>query len=90
MLRLVVQNFLIKILREFILLRNFIPSSNAAVQAINAAYAELTFVSATANPLWVFGDVASDDAASGNPAASPDAATIDNFSYSTYQFSFIK
>lgn len=60
----------------------FYTSSNAAVEAINAAYVELTFVSATANPLWVFGDVASDDAASGNPAASPDAATIDNFSYS--------
>jgi len=57
-------------------------TSNDAIQAINAAYVQLTFVSGTANPLWVFGDVASDDAASGNPAASPDAATIDNFSYS--------
>jgi hypothetical protein len=44
---------------------------------------ELTFTSGTTNPLWVFGDVASDDAASGNPAASQDAATIDNFSFST-------
>jgi len=57
-------------------------TSNSAIQAINAAYTPLSFVSGTANPLWVFGDVASDDAASGNPAASPDAATIDNFSYS--------
>jgi len=61
----------------------FYTSSNAAVQAVNEAYVELTFTSATANPLWVFGDVASDDAASGNPAASTDAATIDNFSFST-------
>src|SRR5665213_303240 len=60
----------------------FYTSSNAAVQAVNEAYVELTFTSGTANPLWVFGDVASDDAASGNPSASPDAATIDNFSYS--------
>src|ERR1035438_1471035 len=61
----------------------FYTSSAAALQAVNEAYVELTFTSGTANPLWVFGDVASDDAASGNPAASPDAATIDNFSYST-------
>jgi hypothetical protein len=49
---------------------------------VNEAYVELTFTSGTANPLWVFGDVASDDAASGDPAASQDAATIDNFSFS--------
>jgi hypothetical protein len=61
----------------------FYTSSNAAVQAVNEAYVELTFTNATANPLWVFGDVASDDAASGDPAASQDAATIDNFSFST-------
>jgi len=60
----------------------FYTSSDAAVQAVNEAYAGLTFTSGTANPLWVFGDVASDDAASGNPGASADAATIDNFSYS--------
>ncbi len=61
----------------------FYTTSAAAVQAVNEAYAALTFTSATTNPLWVFGDVASDDAASGNPAASQDAATIDNFSFST-------
>jgi starch-binding outer membrane protein, SusD/RagB family len=61
----------------------FYTSSDAAVQATNEAYVQMTFTSATANPLWVFGDVASDDAASGNPAASQDAATIDNFSYTT-------
>ena len=61
----------------------FYTSSNAAVQAVNEAYVQLTFTSGTSNPLWVFGDVASDDAASGNPAASQDAATIDNFSFTT-------
>ncbi|MDP4244268.1 MAG: RagB/SusD family nutrient uptake outer membrane protein [Bacteroidota bacterium] len=61
----------------------FYTTSDAAVQAVNEAYVGLTFTSGTANPLWVFGDVASDDAASGDPAASPDAATIDNFSFST-------
>lgn len=60
----------------------FYTSSNAALQAVNEAYVELTFTNGTANPLWVFGDVASDDAASGDPAASADAATIDNFSFS--------
>ncbi len=52
----------------------FYTTSAAAVQAVNEAYVELTFTSATANPLWVFGDVASDDAASGDPAAK--AATV--------------
>lgn len=61
----------------------FYTSSDAAVQAINEAYTGLTFTSGTANPLWVFGDVASDDAATGNPGASADAATIDNFSFSS-------
>ncbi|HEV3324404.1 MAG TPA: RagB/SusD family nutrient uptake outer membrane protein [Puia sp.] len=61
----------------------FYTTSANAVQATNEAYVELTFTSGTTNPLWVFGDVASDDAASGNPSASQDAATIDNFSFST-------
>ena len=61
----------------------FYTSSIAAVQSVNEAYVQLTFTNGTANPLWVFGDVASDDAASGNPAASQDAATIDNFSFTT-------
>ena len=79
---LIVQNFWIKILKEYTQTDQFYTSSDAAVQAVNEAYTGLTFTSGTANPLWVFGDVASDDAASGNPGASPDAATIDNFSYS--------
>ena len=61
----------------------FYTTSAAAVYAVNEAYVQLTFTNAIANPLWVFGDIASDDAASGDPAASQDAATIDNFSYST-------
>jgi starch-binding outer membrane protein, SusD/RagB family len=61
----------------------FYTTSAAAVAAVNEAYTALTFTSATTNPLWVFGDVASDDAASGDPAASQDNATIDNFSFST-------
>ncbi len=61
----------------------FYTSATAAQQALNAAYAEMTFTSATTNPLWVFGDIASDDASVGNTGASPDAATIDNFSFST-------
>jgi hypothetical protein len=61
----------------------FYTNGTAALQAVNAAYTELSFSSATANPLWVFGDIASDDAAIGNTGASPDGATIDNFSFST-------
>jgi hypothetical protein len=61
----------------------FYTSSNAAIQAVDAAYVQLTFSNATNNPLWVFGDIASDDAASGNPGASADASTIDNFSFTT-------
>jgi hypothetical protein len=74
--------FLNKDIQGVIPADQFYTSSNSAVQAVNEAYVELTFTNGTGNPLWVFGDIASDDAASGNPAASPDAATIDNFSYS--------
>ncbi|HTR31745.1 MAG TPA: RagB/SusD family nutrient uptake outer membrane protein [Puia sp.] len=61
----------------------FYNTSANAVRAVNEAYVQMTFTSGTTNPLWVFGDVASDDAASGDPAASQDAATIDNFSFTT-------
>jgi hypothetical protein len=77
------KKFLVKDLQGLYPADQFYTSSNAAVQAVNEAYVELTFTSGTENPLWVFGDVASDDAASGDPAASQDAATIDNFSFST-------
>jgi hypothetical protein len=59
----------------------FYTTSDAAVQAVNEAYVELTFTSATNNPLWILGDVASDDASIGNAGASADGATIDNFSF---------
>jgi starch-binding outer membrane protein, SusD/RagB family len=74
--------FLDKKIKGIYQTNEFYTSSDAAVQAVNEAYVGLTFTSGTANPLWVFGDVASDDAATGNPGASPDAATIDNFSFS--------
>lgn len=61
----------------------FYTTQNAAVEAATQAYIELSFSNATANPLWVFGDIASDDAAIGNTGASPDGATIDNFSFLT-------
>jgi hypothetical protein len=51
-----------------------------AVQAVNAAYQPLSFTSATSNPIWVFGDVASDDAvAGGNPGDENDITLIDKF-----------
>src|ERR1700735_2681902 len=63
---------------------DFYTSSDAAVQAVNAAYIQLTFTSATANPLWVFGDVASDDAVKGGEAGdNPDIGSIDNFTYNS-------
>jgi len=63
---------------------DFYSSTSAAVQAINAAYIQLTFTNATANPLWVFGDVASDDAVKGGQAGdNPDIGTIDNFTYNS-------
>ena len=58
----------------------FYQTSNQAVAAINAAYQPLTFTNATQNPLWVFGDVASDDAVKGGLAGDePDIGLIDQF-----------
>ncbi|HSZ86041.1 MAG TPA: RagB/SusD family nutrient uptake outer membrane protein [Puia sp.] len=63
---------------------DFYTSSDAAIQAVNAAYIQLTFTNATANPLWVFGDVASDDAVKGGQAGdNPDIGAIDNFTYNS-------
>jgi hypothetical protein len=47
---------------------NFFTSDNNAQFAVNAAYAPLMFSSGTDNPLWVVGDVASDDAIKGGIA----------------------
>ena len=51
-----------------------------AIQSINAAYQLLTFTSATSNCIWVFGDVASDDAVKGgNAGDQTDIGLIDQF-----------
>ena len=58
----------------------FYQTSDQAIVAINAAYQPLNFKSATQNPLWVFGDVASDDAVKGGLAGDePDIGLIDQF-----------
>ena len=63
---------------------DFYTSANAAVQSVNAAYVPLTFTNATGNPLWVFGDVAADDAVKGGQAGdNPDIGTIDDFTYNS-------
>ena len=56
----------------------FFTSHEHAVLGINAAY-NCLLTSNQANKPWVFGDVASDDAASGNPGDVPDIDNIDNF-----------
>ena len=51
-----------------------------AVLAINAAYQPLAFTTSNNNRLWVFGDVASDDAVKGgNPGDQADIEFIDQF-----------
>ena len=57
----------------------FFQTQEQAVLAINAAYTPLTF-SSDRNRLWVFGDVASDDAVKGgNPGDQADIGLIDDF-----------
>lgn len=58
----------------------FYQTQDQAVQAINAAYQPLTFTSGSQNRLWVFGDVASDDAVKGGiPGDESDIDLIDQF-----------
>jgi len=58
----------------------FYKTGAQAIQAINAAYQPLSFTSATSNAIWVFGDVASDDAVKGgNPGDQNDIELIDKF-----------
>lgn len=54
-------------------------SSDATARtAVNAAYIPLTFTDASANPVWVLGDVASDDAViGGNAGEQADYTAID-------------
>jgi starch-binding outer membrane protein, SusD/RagB family len=58
---------------------SFYQNERQAVLAINAAYQPLSFASDN-NRLWVFGDVASDDAAKGgDPGDQADIGLIDDF-----------
>ena len=58
----------------------FYKTQAQAVLAINAAYQPLAFTTSNNNKLWVFGDVASDDAAKGgNPGDQADIEFIDQF-----------
>lgn len=58
----------------------FYQTQAQAITALNAAYQPLSFTSATSNPIWVFGDIASDDAvAGGNPGDENDITLIDKF-----------
>ena len=58
----------------------FYTTQAQAVLAINAAYQPLAFTTSNNNRLWVFGDVASDDAAKGgNPGDQADIEFIDQF-----------
>jgi starch-binding outer membrane protein, SusD/RagB family len=58
----------------------FYQTSLQAEQAVNAAYQPLAFTSATSNCIWVFGDVASDDAVKGgNAGDQTDIGLIDQF-----------
>ena len=61
----------------------FYQTQEQAIQAINAAYQPLAFSTAQ-NRLWVFGDVASDDAdEGGNPGDQADIGLIDDFDITT-------
>jgi hypothetical protein len=58
----------------------FYKTQAQALLAINAAYEPLAFTTSNNNKLWVFGDVASDDAAKGgNPGDQADIEFIDQF-----------
>lgn len=58
----------------------FYKTPEQAILAINAAYEPLAFTTSNNNRLWVFGDVASDDAAKGgNPGDQADIEFIDQF-----------
>src|SRR5437762_7251271 len=58
----------------------FYQTQAQALLAINAAYQPLAFTTSNNNKLWVFGDVASDDAAKGgNPGDQADIEFIDQF-----------
>ncbi|ALD22379.1 RagB/SusD family nutrient uptake outer membrane protein [Hymenobacter sp. DG25A] len=58
----------------------FFTSDANTILAVNAAYVPLSFRDAASNPIWVLGDVASDDAVKGsNPGDQADFDNIDQF-----------
>ncbi len=58
---------------------NFYQNDKQAIQAINGVYQAITFTSSN-NDIWVFGDVASDDAVKGgNPGDQAEITFIDEF-----------
>jgi hypothetical protein len=74
------KKFLTKDIQGVYPANEFYQTATQAVQAVNAAYQPLTFTNATNNPLWVFGDVASDDAVKGGGAGDEkDIGFIDAF-----------
>ncbi len=74
------KKFLTKDIQGVYPANQFYQTATEALEAINAAYQPLTFTNATSNPLWVFGDVASDDAVKGGIAGDePDIGFIDAF-----------
>src|SRR4249919_1597331 len=59
---------------------NFFTSDANAQFAVNAAYSPLTFTYTTDNPLWVVGDVASDDGIKGgNTGDQADYESVNEF-----------
>src|ERR1700712_3331543 len=74
------KKFLTKDIKGYYPADQFYKTADQALLAVNAAYQPLTFTSATQNPLWVFGDVASDDAVKGGFAGDEsDIGLIDQF-----------
>ncbi len=75
-------NFLQEDLQGTFSSNTFWKTSDDAIVALTGVYSQTAFVS-TRNALWVFGDVASDDAIKGGASGDiADISFIDNFSYS--------
>ena len=55
----------------------FFSNATDAVQAVNAAYSQLTFASSNNNYYWVFGVVASDEAIAGGDGSRPGIVDLD-------------
>ncbi|MFZ4561291.1 MAG: RagB/SusD family nutrient uptake outer membrane protein [Saprospiraceae bacterium] len=62
-------------------LNNFFNNPQDAVQAINAAYKQLTFSNENNNFYWAFGVVASDEAIAGGDGSRPGITEIDVFTH---------